>query len=198
MKKQRHRLFDRIPSIKISRFTLGLLVLLAVLEDRSAVLVPLAAMLCHEFGHIIAMRILKVGIRSVEITPFGAEIKSIPKGGMTLFEEILIFSSGATANIICAAVALPLQFYFFSLCSIALAVINLLPISSLDGGCIFEAIVVRLFPISAYRITSAVSAVFIFIVWLAATYLMLLAGGNISLFIFCIYMFISLFLKEEA
>lgn len=83
---------------------------------------------------------------------------------------------------------------FFAACSFALAVLNLLPIRTLDGGCIFETICVRLFPIYADTVVDIVSGTFIFILWLISVYLLLLAGGNISLMLFCMYMFVTLYL----
>ena len=172
---------------------------LLILLDRSALsLIPIAAALCHELGHIIVMRAVKMDVYEVEITMFGAEIRTPTyRGGE--FARAAVYAAGGAANIISAAIVWALgkgSVYaeFFVACSLALAFVNLLPIRSLDGGCILASLLAHLAPYHEHSIVSAVSAVTLSLLWLAAVYILLVCEGNLSLLVFCMYLFAEVFL----
>lgn len=189
----------QFPKVKVHVTTVALIACLFILDGTFMVFVPIGAALCHELGHIFVMNLLGVGAQEIEVTLFGAEIRSVPRM-LSTSGEVAIYSAGAAANILTAGVV---YFLFsgecatlFIICSLSLAVFNLLPIKTLDGGCIFEAVCRRAMPNLADRITVAVSSVTLLLLWLVAVYLLLLCGGNVSLMLFCIYMFVSLYLKD--
>lgn len=172
---------------------------LLVLDCSFLSLVPILAAVCHEFGHLWVMLILGVPVKEIEITLFGAEIHADAISQRT-FGQICVYGSGAAANLasgfcVWGLFGGALFADFFFICSLGLAIFNLIPIRTLDGGCILEALCLRLFPRRADIILAAVSAVSLAILWLLAIYLMLIFGGNISLMLFCIYMFVSLYLR---
>lgn len=172
---------------------------LLILLDRSALsLIPIAAALCHELGHLIVMRAVKMDVREVEITMFGAEIRA-PAYTKSELSRAAVFAAGGVANIISAAIVAASGIEnayaeFFVACSLSLAFVNLLPVRSLDGGCILEALLTHFVPNAAYQITSVVSAVSLAVLWLVAVYVLLVCGGNLSLLLFCAYLFAQLFL----
>lgn len=188
----------RFPRVRVHITTAILVGGLVLLDGTFMALVPIGAALCHEFGHIIVMKLLGVGVGEIEVTLFGAEIRSVPRM-LNTAGEVAVYSAGAVANIVCAGAAYLLfsgeWATVFIICSLALAVFNLLPIKSLDGGCIFAAVCRGVMPNSADRVISAVSSVTLLVLWLASVYLLLLCGGNVSLMLFCIYMFVTLYLK---
>ncbi len=172
---------------------------LLILLDRSALsLIPIAAALCHELGHLAVMRALKIDVREVEITMFGAEIRApVCSGGELACAAV--FAAGGAANIISAAIVWIVGIGgeyadFFVACSLALAFVNLLPIRSLDGGCILAALLERFAPYHAHGIVNTVSAVTLAALWLVAVYILLVCGGNLSLLVFCMYLFAEVFL----
>ena len=184
--------------IAIKPPTVIFFVLLVLLDQSTLSLIPILAALCHEFGHVAMMCAVGMKVREVEITVFGAEIRTPPSEHGTL-ASVAVYAAGGAANIVSAIAVtlLPLKnthTEFFAACSLCLAIINLLPIRSLDGGCILEAILIRLAPTCAYSAVSAVSAVVLMMLWLAAVYLLLVCGGNLSLMLFCMYLFAQLFL----
>lgn len=173
-------------------------VALVILEHSALCLIPLAAAACHELGHFAAMLAVGCPIHKFELTLFGAEIRTTQCKSTAA--TVAVMASGAAANILSAWTVslLPqtLASELFRISSIALAAVNLLPIRTLDGGCILETVMERIAPIRAYGICTAVSALSLTILWLAAVYALLMLGGNLSLMLFCMYLFATLFLKR--
>lgn len=171
-----------------------------LLIDRSPLpLIPIAAAILHECGHLAAMRLFGVVPKQIELTFFGMEIRT-DLSVLGSFRRGTVFFAGAAVNLIsCAFVYFSgtrnFELCFFGVCSLSLAVLNLLPISTLDGGCILKEIAVSLAPVHAHTIIKAVSAVTLFILWLCSVYLLLICGGNLSMMLFCIYLFSELFIR---
>ncbi len=173
---------------------------LLILIDKSALsLLPLAAALCHELGHLAVMLMLGVPVQQVELTVFGADIRTAHMR-VNPAAAAAIYAAGAGANFLSAAVVLcihptTIEAEFFALCSISLALLNLLPIRTLDGGCILEIVVSRIAPTHMGVIIDAISSVALFFLWITVVYLILVCGGNLSLMLFCLYLFVTLYLK---
>ena len=167
--------------------------------DRTALsLVPFLAAICHELGHLAVMRTVKMDVREAKITLFGAEIRSV--GYKNELSRAAVYAAGGAANIISALIVLATGFdgayaELFVTCSFALAFINLLPIRSLDGGCIIEALLSHFAPNRAHAAVTVVSAVSLGILWLVAVYILLVCGGNLSLLLFTECLFWELFLR---
>ncbi|MBQ8551190.1 MAG: site-2 protease family protein [Clostridia bacterium] len=186
------------PRIIIRPITAIFAGLLILLDGSMLALLPLLAALCHELGHLAVMLALGVPVREIELTLFGAEIRTPPLTTRTA-GTVAVYAAGAAANLLSAAVIflIPNRSFeaeFFAVCSISLAALNLLPIRSLDGGCILEAVVTRLAPPHMSAILDVVSFVSLFLLWLTAVYLLLICGGNLSLMLFCMYLFVTVFL----
>ena len=100
------------------------------------------------------------------------------------FTDATVSLAGPVANLMLAGVGYMLGLPdIFALYSLALAIVNLLPVSGLDGGSILSGILYRLFdPNRAYitlRLTTVATAL---VTWGASVYIMLVAGGDPSLF----------------
>lgn len=182
----------RLPRVRVSANTLLLIAFLAIFDRGFTLLVPLLAALLHELGHIAVMLCCNIGIRRINLSLFGAEISGADIGSAGRAAQIAVYAAGAAANLVCGLVAECFGFGFFAGCSYALAAVNLLPIQTLDGGCIVAAmlsdckyghIIIRLF-----------SGLSLFLLWLAASYLLLLSGGNLSLLMLIVYLFVTIYL----
>ena len=184
------------PKIKISMPTIIFVGLLIVLDRSFLSLLALSAALIHELGHLTVMLLLGVKVSEVEITFFGAEIRT-KKPTYSVLGNIAIFGAGAAANILSAVIIYslpspPFKAVFFAGASLSLAVINLLPIRTLDGGCIIEAIILSVLPQYAPIILDIISSLTLGLLWLTAIYLLLINSGNLSLMLFCMYLFVTL------
>ncbi|MBQ8249949.1 MAG: hypothetical protein IJY93_08780 [Clostridia bacterium] len=173
-----------------------------IILDKSLLsLLAFAAAFVHELGHIVTMLFIGTKVSEIEITFFGAEIRThaVSQG---IFASIVIFASGAVANILSAVIVYTLpsasfEALFFAGASLSLAVLNLLPIRTLDGGCILEAVLIPIIPQNAPLILDIISSLTLGALWLTAVYLLLIANGNLSLMLFCMYLFVTLFLRGD-
>ena len=182
----------RLPRVRVSANTLLLIAFLAIFDRGFTLLVPLLAALLHELGHIVVMLCLKIEIRQVSLSLFGAEISGADIGSAGRAAQIAVYAAGAAANLVCGLVAECFGFGFFADCSYALAAVNLLPIQTLDGGCIVAAV----FSNCKYGhiIMHLFSGLSLFLLWLASSYLLLLYGGNLSLLMLIVYLFVTIYL----
>lgn len=188
------------PKIKVRAPAVIFFVLLWAFDGSLLSLAPVLAAVCHEFGHLFVMLLFGVPVREVEITLFGAEIRALTYS-LGAVGRVCVYFAGAAANFACGSLVwaifqgAPFAYLFF-ICSLGLGFFNLIPIRTLDGGCILEVICVRLFPRYASMVLAAVSALSLAVLWLSAVYLMLIFNGNLSLMLFCSYMFVSLYLRH--
>ncbi len=108
---------------------------LAVLAGAGTVL-PLVFLsaLCHELGHLAALRLAGAKVERIRLTAFGAEIRAdtryLPYG-----REILCTLAGPAVNLALALIFARISGeYVLAGANLLLGVFNLLPIPSLDGG----------------------------------------------------------------
>ncbi len=189
----------RLPRLIVRPATVILCVTLIALEGGALALIPFLAALCHELGHLVTMHMLGVRVNEVELTLFGAEIRTLPMS-VGCATQAAVYASGAAANLLSSAAVLTALGWsfgarFFVACSVSLAVLNLLPIRTLDGGCILETLLGRFVPAYADIVSDVVSVVTLFALWVGAVYLLLVCGGNLSLMLFCMYLFATLYMR---
>lgn len=157
--------------------------------------IAFAIALLHEISHIISAKIFKVKISYIEILPFGVSARLESNIIENPTYEIIIAFSGPLSNILLALI-----FYFISdirmpyasyitICSTAMALINLLPVLPLDGGRIMRAYITKkLGAFSAYSVSIKISRVFIILILGSSVLLLLNSSFNFS------YILIGVFL----
>ena len=161
-----------------------------------AICVILAAAL-HEAGHIFAARRLGIGLRSISFDPLGARINTSDRL-ISYRKEALLALGGPLANILSLGFSVPLAllsgskfFIVFSYASAGLALINLLPIDTFDGGRIFYCVT------RSYKILRILSFFCLFSIFCVSLYLLLRTGGALSVFIFSTSLFVRLFVVQK-
>jgi len=167
-----------------------LLACAAVVLDRERLL-P-AAFLCsiiHEEGHVIAMRLCGVKPEKLRLSGKGAEIVAADRYKLSYPAEMAVCLAGPAANLLTGFIFILAGFELLAGISFILGILNLLPLSVLDGGGLVGAICGYLgYPdnriSSAFDIAAAV-------LMLSAAVIMLLCGKNITIFSLSIWLLLS-------
>ena len=151
--------------ISFSFWFFAALTLFLALDTDGLAVVFLLPVLTHELGHLAAMWLFGVRIKSVGFSASGISIQKADSLKTSYAKEIIVAVSGAAANLLCA---LGLSFFmdyservmFLIVANIAVAAFNMLPIGSLDGGSLTKLLAQRFFP---QAIAFALSRVFSFL-----------------------------------
>ncbi len=168
---------------------------LLMLNPPDYVALVLLAALLHEVGHLTAALILKVPIRDFYAAPFGFKL-TFDFSGASYIRECAVAAAGACANFITAAAVLPFvhgsrRMLFFTIVSAACGVFNLLPLTGCDGGVMLSSLLHRRLSADiAYMACRTVSVIFSLVLWCAAVYLQIKAGGNMTLLIMSVYLLV--------
>ena len=183
--------------IKISFSAILTLAALLLFGRISDVICVLSAAAIHETGHIVAAKLLGVSFSSLCLDPLGARLNTTEQL-VSYKREALLALGGPLANIISLAFSAPLAvltgsefLIVFSYASAGLALLNLLPIETFDGGRIFYCIT------RSYRFSRIVSFLCLFAIFCASLYLLLRTGGALSVFIFSTSLFVRLFVVQK-
>ena len=161
-----------------------------LLDELFPVAVVLGCIALHELGHLVMARWVGVGIRGLKIDLLGARLEMdglIPYG-----REIAVALGGPMANLFSAAVVYPIWrgnggggLGLFVVASVLLAVVNLLPIGTLDGGRVLYCGTAKLWGEEvAGRIRGITTGLFLGGIWLFSVYGLLLSARFLSLFAF--------------
>lgn len=185
---------------KIGLLAILMLLALALSPSIFSLAVLLSAFL-HELGHIWVARLLKITLKELSIGAFGAGLT--PSSPIFSFKkEILLCAAGPLVNFLSFFILCPFENLFleyFASSSLFLGALNLLPISSFDGGRILFAVLSRYFsPKTVLNITTFISFLFIFSLWCFSLYLLMRVTISLSLFIFSCSLFLKIFLSGNC
>ena len=127
-------------------FLIGLAAVL-LFDSGNNALAALLASLWHEAGHLIAMKYLRVPIKSVAVSGLKIEIVShLHLSSQRI--QTAVAAAGIVANIaaalltrvlLCAFDAIFLQTLFYA--NLVIAAVNLTPLSGLDGGDLYDQMI---------------------------------------------------------
>ena len=165
-------------------------------------LAAVLAALCHELGHLLAARILGIGFREFRVGLYGAGLE--PSGELFSYgQEILLCLAGPLTNLTLALLLWkmphPLFVSHFIFSSLALGILNLLPIRGFDGGRTLQALLLFFFPPRTVRgILNLLSFLFVFLLWSFSVFCLLRIAATLSLFIFSLSLFFRLFVNVNS
>ena len=158
----------------------------------------------HELGHILFMKIYKIRINRINITPFSVDI--IHNSSFIPYKkEIIILLFGPLINIFLSLLFFVLYtlspnqnlFKYISIQSLLIGFINLIPISSLDGGRILLIWLKNHFDIEdAEKISFIVSIIFIIPLMTSGFLILFKSNFNISILLLSIYLCYFLILQK--
>lgn len=142
--------------------TPGFVLLLAWLiygGDSELVALTLLAAGAHELGHYLAIDLSGARVTKLTVTAAGAKMKV--EGRLSYGRELICAAAGPTVNLLAAMFAAKLmgaRGYVFAGINVVLGVLNLLPVSGLDGGrCLLCAVSCLFGPVAGERICRRVS-----------------------------------------
>ncbi len=119
--------------VEISGGFLLLLAWLNYLDGQNIVPLALAACACHELGHFAVIRLLGGDIRALRLSAVGAEMEL--NAPLTDARECLAALAGPGVNLLLAVLSCRWEGgALFAGLNLALACLNLLPVTPLDGG----------------------------------------------------------------
>lgn len=162
------------------------------------------AVTLHEAGHIVPMCIFGYKPEKIKINTFEISIYDKKRMEKSFFQNIIIIISGPFANFICFILSYLLylfcskSFMPFALANISVCLFNVMPVMSLDGGqLLYLLLAKKLGDNYAEKIVNIIT--FIFIFPLAALGFLLLFNSkyNFSLLFVCLYLVLSLVLKNN-
>ena len=153
----------------------------------------LLAMMIHEISHIICGILLGGRLPRVEINMVGLRLSY--SGIYSCGKRIAVSLSGPIVSIL-----MGLFHYFgteFSLYSLSLGIINLLPISALDGGCALRVLAFNyLMPARAERVCKVVSVLSTLILFAVNCAVQLRYSANLSLAALTIFLTVTVLGRE--
>lgn len=135
--------------IYLNPFFLGLLLLFFVAGVLVKGLIAFAIVLVHEFAHVVVAKRLGVGVKQVELLPFGGVARMGEELSHDPQKEVKVAIAGPACNFALVFTALALKNNglwddnlgpFFIQCNLLVAFFNLLPALPLDGGRVYRAL----------------------------------------------------------
>lgn len=192
---------------KIS-FSFLALILFALTTDKTKTVITLLMFaVVHELVHLIFIYRFSVAPKEVAFTLFGANIKRAVTATNNLNSEIIINASAPVFNILTGAFFYLLSKYFSNyeivLTEIAsvnsvLGFFNLIPFYTFDGGNALKYILLKYFSDkTTEQVLTYVSLVVTVVFSFVSIHIFLNYQHNFSLFIMCIYMFLSIIFKKQ-
>ncbi len=154
------------------------------------------SVLIHESGHLLMGGLCGARIRRITLATPGAVIEFDRTFGY--HDGILVYGAGIFFNLISGAFATVFgeKYIVFMLFSLGYALINMIPISGLDGGRLLECVLSFFL---SYRVHDTVckwiSFLSLFFLWQCSIYILFKTQINISPFIVCIFLFFELFCR---
>lgn len=158
-----------------------------------------SSVLLHEAGHMTAALLLGKRITEIRLMPVGISIGL--SAASSYREELLIAAAGPLMNLLylaAAAIFMPDRVASSVLAaSASLAVLNLLPLKSMDGGRIADAVLSPLLGVeTSGRILYVTTCACLSVLWMLSLYVFFYSGVNFTLLLFCAYLFSYLIVKK--
>ena len=149
----------------------------------------------HEIGHIFFIIMYRIPIKEINITPYSVDIIQ-ETSSLSYKKEFSILLAGPLMNFL-----LFMIFFFIYLCSnliifkdiylqsLLIGLINLIPISTLDGGRILQIFLKKRFGVrEADKISFIVSIIFIISLMISGFLVLIRSNFNISILFLSLYL----------
>ncbi len=190
--------------INISFTFFAFLTLLIYLNKVPILFFSIVFGIIHELGHLIFLKYFKVNITEFSLSLFGANIKKDLFNKIDYSKDILIYFSGPLFNLIfsfcffiCNKIKNELFFQEMFTVNLFLALFNLLPFYSFDGGKILLSLLKIKFNEKFSENIITIISVFVVIIFVPFSINLFLNNKeNFSLLLLSVFMLLSLILKK--
>lgn len=173
--------------IRINPLTPVMLIAVTIAGNLKLYLLAYLVMALHETAHLIASLCIGLKPERVTFSPFGVHLQLRCKMINSVADEVILYSAGPLVNAVFALLSLALKMPVFYRLNIALFVMNILPVSPLDGGMVaLRLLSFRVGRKYAQRILVSFSVVLGVILLVLACYGLYIGYINVSLFVIAI------------
>lgn len=171
-----------------------LFIYLVMTEPPAALLLFFGAVATHEWGHLVAFRL--IGVKAPPLSLAGVGARLSPTVPLLPKEEFRVAISGPLANLLFAFLALRFGrgdfFLLFAVIHLLFGVCNLLPFGLTDGERVLNILISFVFPRHAKAVSCAISTLFLALFFYFSLFLRFLTGNGL-----CGVFFSLFFLLEE-
>ncbi len=179
--------------------------LLLIFDPTGMAACCLAAAVCHELGHILAMKHYGTGVEKIRMSAFDVNITDVQQHKRGLKAELVICLAGVFVNFVLFLLTIAIYswynlyiFRYFALSNLSLCIFNALPVESLDGGNALELILQRNFSDKAvYFITLTVSLAVVIPLGLFSFMALLKSPYNFTMLFAVLYLISVIIFKRK-
>lgn len=171
--------------------------LMSVSLSKSPILLVLAYIV-HETGHIVFAKLMGAEIIKIRGGVFHLSI-SYDTQSISYLKEAVVCAGGVIFNLLTSLVIYAVNvsnndtLSTFLLFNLSLAIMNLYPVSILDGGGILKSLLLsKIKEDVAEKVNNWISFFFSILLWLISVYLQIIFSANISLLFISIFLLIKL------
>lgn len=192
-------------NIYISFPLVAVLTLSTLIDESNITILGFLATICHELGHIIAMKLKHYKIKEVHLNLFNFNIVDYNRHEKNFRDDITILAAGLICNIFTATISIVAfrlfpekNLLYFFLENVLLAAVNIVPIMSLDGGQILYIILSMNYgeKLASY-ILNIISIILLFPIAFLGFFVLLNSKYNFSLLWICLYLIALILLRKD-
>ncbi len=185
-------------TVRISLLFPAAVIVLMSWDKSNFTLLCLLTSFLHEAGHALAMLIVHDRPRRVTMGIFGICVERAPERCLGYRKTAVVSLAGPIVNVFCFTLLWCLHQSTAALIHAGVALFNLLPIISLDGGeALYALLCLSMREEKALRVIRAVSLLLIFPIAVVGFYLLFSESRNFTLLMMSGYLLLLLFFKEK-
>ena len=182
--------------INVSFPLIAILTLSTILDRSGVTVLGFFATVLHELGHLLAMKLKHYEIKEVNLNLFNFNIIDYSRNEKNFSDDIFILLSGPIFNLFIAILSIvnfnffpEKKIFYFFLENILIAIVNIVPIMSLDGGQIFYIFwTLKTNEKAAYHILNIISVILLIPMFLLGFFILIKSKYNFSLLWICLYL----------